>query len=133
VRVLRAVVDLQLAKHRAAQRVLREHALDGLLDDERRALVEEPIVASLGQAARVAGVAVRDLLGLLAAGEPDAAGVDHDHVVAGVGVGCVDGLVLALEDGGDLRREAPEYHVVGVDDVPTALDVARLGSVGLHA
>ena len=80
----------------------------------------------------MAGVPVGDLLHLLAAGEADAARVDHDHVVAGVGVGSVDGLVLALEDRGDLRCEAPEHHVVGVDDVPTALDIARLGSVGLN-
>jgi hypothetical protein len=80
----------------------------------------------------MAGVAVGDLLGLLATGEANPPRVDDDHVVPGVGVGGVDGLVLALEDGGDLRRQAPEHHVVGVDDVPTAFDVARLGSVGLH-
>src|SRR5439155_12883690 len=104
----------------------------GLLHDEPGPLLQQPRVRRLGEAARITGVAVGDLLVLLAAGEAYALGVYDDDVVADVGVRRVDRLVLALEDLGDLRSEASEHDTIGIHDVPAALDVLRLGSVGLH-
>src|ERR1700733_12390489 len=58
VRVLRAGVDLELAQHLPAQRVLREHAPDGLLDRTLGALGHQLAVGHGPQATRVAGVPV---------------------------------------------------------------------------
>ena len=79
------------------------------------------------EAAGVAGVAVGDLLGLLARGEHDLGRVDHDDVVAGVDVGGEDRLVLAPQQAGDLGGHATEHQPVGVDDVPGPRHVGRLG------
>src|SRR5919204_6623587 len=65
VRVLVARVDLQLREHLTAQGVLREHALDGLLDGLLGVLVQQLVVADGPQTTRVAGVAVSPLLGSL--------------------------------------------------------------------
>src|SRR6266511_1588329 len=132
VAVIGAGVHAELARHLPAEPVVREHALDRLLDREGGLAGEQPGVDGLGQAARVAGVVVGDLLVLLAAGERDLLGVDHDHVVAGVGVGGEDRLVLAAQDSRGLRRKTTEDGPAGVQDVPTALDVTRLWRVGLH-
>ena len=59
-------------------------------------------------------------------------GVDDDDVVAGVHVGREDRLVLAAQDGGDLRGQAAEDLAAGIDHVPAAHDVLGLRRVGLH-
>ena len=58
--------------------------------------------------------------------------VDDDDEVARVDVRRVLRLALAAQHVGDLRREPPQDLAVGVDDVPAALDLARLCVVGLH-
>jgi len=55
------------------------------------------------------------------AGDVDALGVDHHDEVAGVEVGRVARLVLALEDLGDIARQAAQGLTVGVDQVPGGL------------
>ena len=85
------------------------------------------------EAARVAGVAVDELLLGLVRGEHDLVGVDHDDVVAGVEVGGEGRLVLAAQDAGHLGGQAAEHQALGVDDVPVAGDLAGLGAVGAHA
>ena len=80
------------------------------------------------QAARVAGVAVVLLVGELAGTEVELGGVHDDHVIAGVDMGRVDRLVLAPEEAGGLRGDAPEHEAIGIDDVPRALDVVGLGA-----
>ena len=67
--VLGARVHLELAEHRSAERVLREHAADGLLDGEHRPLVEQLAVPRGREAARVARVPIGDLRLALAAGD----------------------------------------------------------------
>ena len=123
---------MQLLDHGAAQAVLREHAPDRLLDDERRLARQQRIVARAFDPTGIPGVAVGDLFGFLTSGELDLRGVHHDHVVAGVHMGGEDRLVLAPEDGGDLRRKAPEHLAAGIDHVPATHDVRGLRRVGLH-
>src|SRR5580693_9282509 len=55
VRVVGTGVDLELAERLAAERVLRQHPLDGLLDGSLRVLGHQVRVADRAQAARVAG------------------------------------------------------------------------------
>src|SRR5207248_9776813 len=78
VRVVRPAVDLELAAERAAERSLREHAVDGLLDRAFRVRLEETAVRDLDESARVPRVAA-ELLGVeLVPRELHLAGVDHD-------------------------------------------------------
>src|SRR5947209_3804221 len=63
-----ALVDLQLAGHRAPEPVVRQHAPDGLLDRDLRPLRHQLLVADGPQAPRVARVSVPDLGAELVAG-----------------------------------------------------------------
>src|SRR5690606_11145459 len=132
VRVLGTLVDLELAIHRAAQGVLREHALDRVLDDALRVALKR-LPQGLGlQVADVPGEAVVHLVGELVSGDVDLLGVDHDEVIAGIDVRGVDGLVLAAEATRDLGAQATEGLAGGVDHVPVALDGLVLGGKGFH-
>ena len=66
----------------------------------------------------------------LAAGQANLGGVDDDDVVARIDVGRICGLMLSPEDGCYLRREAAEYLVFRVDDVPVALNGFALCLLG---
>src|SRR5579872_2803548 len=119
-------VDLQLRQLLSPERALWEHAAHRAAHELLGPLAQEDGVARLRDGARVAGVAPGEgPLGLVG-GEHDLGGVDHDDVVAGVEVACEGRPVLAPQHAGDLGREAPEHDVLGVDDVPDALDLARL-------
>ncbi|EGJ76843.1 putative 50S ribosomal protein L13 [Streptomyces sp. Tu6071] len=131
-RVLLARVDLQLREHLTAEGVLREHALDGLLDGLLRVVREEVVVTDRTQTARVTRVTVGELLGPLVAGEVHLVGVDDDDEVTGVDVGGVDRLVLAPQEAGGGRRQTAQDNVPGVDDVPLASHIAGLGAVRTH-
>src|SRR4029077_12586821 len=124
--------DVELLDHLAAEAVLRQHAAHRLLDGRDPPGGHQVAVLHAGDAARVAGVPPGDLVLELLAGELDLVGVDHDHVVARVHVRREHRLVLAAQQGRHLRGQAPEDLAVGVQDVPAALDVLRLGRVGLH-
>ncbi len=68
----------------------------------------------------------------LRAGDTDLLGVEHDQVVAHVDVRRVVGLVLALEAMRKLRGEATECLARGIDDVPVAAHLTRLGENRVH-
>ena len=75
---------------------------------------------------------VEDLVLFLAPCQANPARVHHDDMVARVGVGGEDRLVLAAEDLRHLRGEPAQHRALGVDHVPAAFDVALLRRVGLH-
>ena len=111
---------LSLRQRLTAERVLREHAADGLLDGPLGVLLEQLDVADGLEAAGVAGVAVGLLLLALRAGQRHLAGVDDDDEVTGVDVRRERRLVLAPQQDGDLAGQAAEHDVGRVDDVPAA-------------
>ena len=84
------------------------------------------------QPSGIAGVAVVELVVELVAGDRDLLRVDDDDEVAGVDVRRELRLALAAQPVGDLGREPAEGLALGVDEVPLARDLARLGAVGLH-
>ena len=110
---------------------MRKHPLHGPTDDLLRAGLEEVAEGLLLVALGMAAVAAVDLRVELVPGHRDLRGVQHDHVVARVDVRGVGGLVLALEDTGDPRRQAAERLVRRVNDVPASLDLAFTRRVGL--
>jgi hypothetical protein len=130
VRMLIALVNLELGGHLAAELGLGKHALDRLLDDGFGTAGKQLDEALFTQAAGKAGVAAIHLLVALHAGEDDLLGVDHDDVIAHVDVGRVERIELAGEDGGGGGGEASEGLAGGVDDEPLALDVFAAGDRG---
>ena len=80
----------------------------------------------------IARMAVVHLVVELLARDGDLLGVHDDDEVARVDVRRVLGLALAAEHVRDLRSETPERLALCVDEVPAALDLARLCVPGLH-
>ncbi len=66
-----------------AKRAARNHALDSLFEDAlREATFENGACSTLLDAARITGVPVVLLVGVLLAGENNLVGIDNDDVVA---------------------------------------------------
>ena len=112
VRVRRARVALELLDHLVAERALGQHALDGLLERAAREARLHLRERRRRDAARVARVAVVELVVGLVAGHAELVDVGHDDEVARVHVRRVDRLVLAAQAERDLAGEAAQ-HLVG--------------------
>src|SRR5262249_48605127 len=83
-------------------------------------------------AAGIAAVGVVvDRLGL-GAGDFHLFGVQHDDEIAGVNVGGIRGLVLALKNDCEASGQTTKDLVRGIDDKPIARNLARLGRIGAH-
>src|SRR5206468_3339205 len=114
-----------LAEHLAAEDVLREHSLHGLLDRKLGLRLHELPVARRLEAAGNRRVPVPELLVELRARELHLRRVHDDDEVTGVDMRGERRLVLAAETRGDLARETAEGLVRRVDD-PPAPDFRRL-------
>src|SRR6185437_1615869 len=132
VRMLAAGKHMQLAEHAPSERVLRQHPLDGELDRPLGVLGQQLLQRDRLDAADVAGVVEVDLVGQLAAGDVDLAGIDHNDVIAHVHVRAVGSLVLALEAMGNLGREPSEGLAARIDDEPVAAGVSGVNEYSLH-
>ena len=76
----------QLAQHLRGDEVLREHPLDGVLDDELRMARAHQGHLAVAFPADEAGEEHVLVRLLLAAGEDDLLGVDHHHEVSNISV-----------------------------------------------
>src|SRR5579864_150772 len=121
---------VKLAKHGSAERILREHALDGNLDGSLGMLVEQLLERDRLDTADVAGVVVVDLIGELPPGNADLASVHHHDVITHVYVGAVVRLVLTLEAVCNLRGQTSERFAFGINQIPIAADAAGFGEDG---
>src|SRR5688572_30467094 len=130
--MLRPDVDAELPKLRASEPIPGEHAPDCLAQHLRGTSFELLPQRAAAEPARIARVAVIDLVVELLARHSNLFRVhDHDEV-ARVDVRRVLGLALAAQRVGDAGREPPERLPFGIDYVPAALDLARLCVPGLH-
>ena len=130
---MRAVgVDFQLLQHRVAERPLRQHALHRPLQDPAGKPRVQLGIVDLADSTREIGVAVVFLVEGLAPGHAQFRRVQHDDEIAGVDVGREFRLVLAAQARRNLRREAPEYLVLRVDDVPAVDYIVCLGGESFH-
>ncbi len=86
--MVRAGVNAQVLHLATAERAARDHALNCLLDDAFRELAFDDLASrTLLDAARVTGVPVVLLVGVLLAGQDCLFGIDDDDVVAVVNMG----------------------------------------------
>src|SRR5215472_6046133 len=131
--VLGTRVHLELAQHLPAERVLRQHAPDGLLDGLLRAPRHELGVRHRAEPAGIAAVPVGHLVAQLVAAEGDLGCVHDDDEIAGVDVRGEDGLVLAAQQHRRLTGQPAKDDVRCVDDVPVALDVSSLRAECAHS
>ena len=122
-RMVRSRVDLELSIHGAAQLRLRQHAAYRLLDHPGWALGPNGFYAVFPQPTWVSAVTPIDFLLFFLTRQPDALGVDDDHVIAKIQERRVLGLVFTLEQFRGLGGDPTQYLGVGVDQVPAASDV----------
>ena len=132
-RMLRASVDAELAEHLCAEAVLREHALDGVLEDARREAVEHLAGRRERRAALIAGMTEVRLLDELLARELHFVCIDDDDVVTRIHMRRVRRFILAAKDFRDLSCEAADRLAFRVDNIPFALDIGSIcHERGLH-
>src|SRR2546426_9209559 len=123
--MIRAGVHLQLAVHGVTHSSLRQHSAHGFLHQTNRLTLADDLGAFFAQPALVSAVPAVDLLLFLPPGELDLRGVDDHHVVASVDEGCVDSLVLALEQPRCQGGDATEDLAPRVNDMPPAIGALR--------
>ena len=121
--MIRAGIDLQLLGHLTSQGALGQHADDGMANRELRLLSQQLAIGRGLDAAGIAAVMVLDLLVQLLAGEDHFVSVDNDHIVTGIHMGGIDGLVLPAKDIGHLAGNTAQHLALSIDDIPLALDV----------
>ena len=131
-RMLGALVNVQLAQNGTTETVVHDHALDGAFDDEL-GMAGAAVLGRLGVVATdEAGVAHVFLLRFLLAGEHSFFGVDDNDVIAGVDVIGEDGLVFAAKQYSGFFRHTTDNLVVCVDYKPLAFYLFGLGAKSFH-
>ena len=131
-RVLRAGEDAELGQHLGGDAVLRQHAFDGVLDDElgvTLALLGELAVAFAADEAGEEHVLV---LHFLLAGQRDLLGIDDDDEVAIVHGGGVGSLMTTTDDVGSFDGETTEHDTFSIDQMPLGLHCLILGEERFH-
>ena len=131
-RVLRALVDVQLAENGATEAVVGDHSLDGAFDDK----FGMTTATGLGRLGLVAtdetGVAHVLLLDFLLAGEDGFLGVDDDDMVTGIDMGGENGFVFAAEKHGGFLSHTAYDLIIGIDNVPLTFDLFCFGAKSFH-
>ena len=105
----------KLSEHLGREAVLRQHALDGVLDDELG--IANALLAQLAVALATDVTGEKHVLVLLflLTGQDDLLGVDDDHVVAGIDARRVRSLVAAADEVGCFNREAAKDLSLSID------------------
>src|SRR5688500_3000551 len=120
--MIRARVDLQFPIHGVAHLRLGQHAFHRFFDDARGLRLTDDLHSIGADAPLIAAVRAVDLLVFLAARELDLRRIDDHDVIARVDERGINTFVLALQQPGGQRRDAPEHLALGVDDVPLPLN-----------
>jgi len=131
-RMLGALVNVQFAQNGATETIVRDHALDGALDDQLGMAVATGLGRLRLVAADVAGKTHVFLLNLLLAGEDGLFGVDDNDMIAGINVGGKNGLVLAAQQYSRFLGHTAHDLVIGINNVPLAFDLLGFGAKSFH-
>ena len=132
VTVLGTAVDAQAGQSVRTQAVLGQHALDGLLDSELRALLHEGAVRDLLQTAGPAGMVAIEFLSGFVAGEHSLFRVDDDDEVAAVNVGGELGLGFAAQQVSGGNSGLAQGLARRIQDVPFPFQVALFCHISGH-
>ena len=76
-----------------------------------------------GRAALIAGVTEVGLSRQLLSRELYFLSIDNNDIIAGIDMRCVNGLILTAKNFRNLRREAPDRLILGIYNVPLALNI----------
>ena len=130
--MLCTAVNFQLAVDCAAEAIVRDHSLDGALNEElgtaRAALTE-----SFGfVTADETGEAHVGLLGLFLAADLNVCRIDDNDKIASVNMRGVNDLVLAAKQVGCLDGDMAEMLVFGVDHPPLAFYLGGFSGKSTH-
>lgn len=128
--MLCACIDLELHADLLAERILRKHALDGVLYDTIRILLADVLELREACATWIESIAVILLLLFALTGHLDLAGIDDDDEIAGINVRSKGWLMLAAEKASHLRCKTADRLPIGIDDVPVSLYFAFLRGIG---
>ena len=134
-----AIVDVHVGEQLCAQTILGQHALEHM--QEQRVHARSEVLAqrlllkycrrSVALTARITSVGNIGAIGPFLAGEFHLVGIDDDHIVATINVGCIAGFVFAAQNLGDFGAKATQYLVGSINDYPFFLDLLSLHRVGL--
>ena len=130
--MLRPRVDVEMAHDLPAEPIVRYHPLHGALNDAIRVLLSHRGQGHFPQTARVLRVAVIDLVLFFLARHAHLFGVDDDDVIPHGHVRRIGRLVLAAKNRRDARRQTAKGLALGVNDAPSALNLALLGAIGSY-
>ena len=122
-------IDAEFLKLQSPEFGVGQHALHRFADYTIGMPFVHAAVRRSSQTAGITGMAVIDLLLSLVAGDLDLFGIDHDDVIADIGMRGELGLALAAQNLGNFRGQTPEDFVRSVDHEPLPLNVAGLGCI----
>ena len=120
-RMLRTGIDMEFAVHLAAEGVLRKHAFNRVLDNRRGLAGQQRARGGAFLTTGITRIPEVFFLVSLTAGKPRLIGVDHDHVIAAIGMRRKGGLVLAAQHMGDPGTKASYDFTLCIDYIPLAL------------
>ncbi len=130
--MISAGVDFQLGVLLATEAAFGKHAPNGALQHENRTTLTHHAGCLYFLTADESSEASVDFVIFLGAAEFDLIGIDDHHEVACIDVSGENRLVFATEQNGGFNGHGTEDLILGIDDVPYALDVLWLGGKCFH-
>ena len=126
-RMFRARVDLELSGHLFAQRIFRQHALNGLGQHVRRVFLMKMFCRNRFQSSGVTGMVCISFCAHLVAAQVNLLGIDDDDMIAGIDVRREGRLVFAPQHDCHAGRQASKRFAIGIHDIPFANHFCRFG------
>src|SRR5262249_37343620 len=124
VRMLTALIDLEVVELTTAKRTARQHTFNSLLDHAFGMRTGKDMFRrTFLDTAGITGVVEKDLVARLVAGQLDLLGIDDDNVVAAIHGSRESRAMFATQDGGDSGSQAAKDHAIGVNHDPALLHV----------
>ena len=130
--VVRTRKYAELGEHGSRQPILRQHALDCVLNDEFRLVLTHIRKLAIALSTDEAGEKHILVLHLFFAGQHDLLSIDKHDVIAGINVRGVVGIVTTAKNIGDFNCETTKHLPLGIDKIPLGLHCLLFGEEGFH-
>jgi len=132
VRMLGISVNVKLFQHGATEAVVRNHAFDGVLDEEFRAALAAGGDGFSLVSTDPAGIGHKGFLSFLLSCKDSFRSVDDDDKVSGIYVRCENCFVFTAKNIGGFRCHFSDNFILCVDDMPATFYILSFGRVGFH-